>query len=165
LLAATATRAAEPPAPAEPTTYAVGVAKIDITPSFPVRLNGFAGRLDESIGVTQPIYACALAVGSDEEGPALLVTVDNLGMPADIAAQISARLQAKAKIAPERIAFSASHTHTAPMLSGANTTLFGVPIPAEHLAQIDRYTAEFIDKLADRPSARSRATNRTRRPA
>ncbi|MBX9792637.1 MAG: HEAT repeat domain-containing protein [Pirellulales bacterium] len=132
---------------AEPATYMVGVAKVDITPDFPVRLNGFAGRLEESSGVTQPIYAKALAFGADEEQPALLITVDILGVPADIAAKVAARLAAKAKIAPERIAFSASHTHTAPMLSGANITLFGVPIPPEHLAHIDRYTETFIDKL------------------
>lgn len=154
LLIVTSASAAEPPAlaadpltPAERATYAVGVAKIEITPGFPVRLNGFAGRLDESIGVTQPIFATALALGSDEDGPALLVTIDNLGIPADIAAKIATRLKTTAKIAPERIAISASHTHTAPMLSGANTTLFGVPIPPEHLVHIDRYTEELVDKL------------------
>lgn len=132
---------------AEPATYPLGVAKIDITPEFPVRLNGFASRLEESTGVTQPIHATALALGSDKEGPALLFTIDNLGMPADIAAKVSSQLAAKTQIPAKRITFSASHTHTAPMLSGANPTLYGVPIPAEHLAHIDRYTAEFIDKL------------------
>ena len=132
---------------AEPATYLVGVAKIDITPDFPVRLNGFGGRLDESNGVTQPIYAKALAFGADEEPPALLITVDNLGVPADVAAKVTARLVERAKFNAERIAFSASHTHTAPMLSGANITLFGVAIPPEHLAHIDRYTELFIDKL------------------
>jgi putative membrane-bound dehydrogenase-like protein len=141
------TPAAGSTTPAAPATYSVGVAKIDITPSFPVRLNGFAGRLEESIGVTQPIFAKALAIGTDAEGPALLITIDNLGIPADIAAKLAARLKAKANIAPQRIALSASHTHTAPMLTGANTTLFGVPIPPEHLAHIDRYTEEFLDKL------------------
>lgn len=131
----------------EPPTYAVGVAKIDITPEFPVRLNGFGFRREESIGVTQPIFAKALAIGSDEEQPALLITIDNLGIPADIAAKVANRLETKANISPDRIAFSASHTHTAPMLSGANTTLFGEPIPPEHLAHIDRYTDEFINKL------------------
>ena len=48
---------------------------------------------------------------------------------------------------PERLAITATHTHTAPMLKGTNQTLFGVPIPEEHLAHIDQYTAEFLDKL------------------
>ncbi|MGD9646314.1 MAG: PVC-type heme-binding CxxCH protein [Pirellulales bacterium] len=129
--------------------YTIGVAKIDVTPDFPVRLNGFGFRRDESVGVTQPIYAKALAIGTDAEGPALLITIDNLGMPADIAAPVAARLATKANIAPERIAFSASHTHTAPMLNGANTTLFGEPIPPEHLVHIDRYTSLLIDKLEE----------------
>jgi putative membrane-bound dehydrogenase-like protein len=33
------------------------------------------------------------------------------------------------------------------MLTGANPTLFGVPIPGEHQANIDRYTPVFIDEL------------------
>ena len=33
------------------------------------------------------------------------------------------------------------------MLAGANPTIFGTPIPKEHLANIDKYTPVFIDKL------------------
>ena len=51
------------------------------------------------------------------------------------------------KVKPERLAITATHTHTGPMLKGANVTLFGTPIPKEHLANIDKYTVEFLDKL------------------
>src|SRR5436190_1843349 len=64
----------------------------------------------------------------------------------DITRELVRRFE-KAGLKPERLAITATHTHTAPMLSGANQTLFGVPIPPEHLAHIDAYTKEFIDKL------------------
>jgi len=135
------------PAPAaEPGTYRAGVAKVDITPDHPVRLNGFGFRRDESEGVNQPIYARALAVDAGDGSPAVLLTVDVLGIPADIYDELAKRL-AKAGVKKERFAAAATHTHTAPMLTGANPTIFGTPIPKEHLASIDKYTPKFVDGL------------------
>lgn len=127
--------------------YRVGVAQVDITPSHPIRLNGFGFRRTESEGVYQRIWARALAIEDESKEPALLITVDVLGIPDDIRAEIAKRLEKKANLKSERLAITATHTHTAPMLKGANPTLFGVPIPKEHLANIDKYTVEFLDKL------------------
>ncbi|MCH8043021.1 MAG: neutral/alkaline non-lysosomal ceramidase N-terminal domain-containing protein [Planctomycetes bacterium] len=140
----------------------VGVAKIDITPNYPVRMNGFGSRRAESEGVTQRIWAKALALGGDDDKPAVLITVDNLGIPAELRATIVQRLKKRTGISADRIALTATHTHTAPMLKGNNTTLFGLPIPPAHQQHIDRYTAELIDAiekvalaaLADRQPAR-----------
>ncbi len=142
--------------------YAVGVARIDITPAYPVRLSGFGFRRAESEGVTQRIWAKALAIGTDEQGPAVFITVDNLGVPARLVDDLAGRLGKKSKLAPPRLAVTATHTHTAPMLTGVAPTLFGEPIPKEHQERIDRYTAELTDKLeqvalaalADRKPAR-----------
>jgi putative membrane-bound dehydrogenase-like protein len=150
------------PAPADPRTqevYPVGVARIDITPRYRVRLSGFGFRRAESEGVTQRIWAKALAIG--ERRPAVLVTVDNLGVPAGIVRELARRLEKKG-VAADRLAVTATHTHTAPMLTNVCPTLFGTPIPKEHQQHIDRYTREFTDQLekvalaalADRKSAR-----------
>src|SRR5262249_52891085 len=130
------------PAPAE--DHSVGVAAVDITPNYPVRLSGFGNRRTESEGVTQPIWAKALAIGDDD--PAVLVTVDNLAIPAYIVEDLAGRLK-KAGVKAERGAVTATHTHTAPMLTNVCPTLFGVPIPAEHQKHIDRYTRELADNL------------------
>ena len=42
----------------------VGVANIDITPAYPVRLSGYAVRKKESEAVAQQLWAKALAIGS-----------------------------------------------------------------------------------------------------
>jgi putative membrane-bound dehydrogenase-like protein len=128
-----------------PDLYNVGVAKIDITPSYPVRLSGFGFRRTESEGVTQRIWAKALAI--DDGTPAVVVTVDNLGIPARMVEEVAARLAKKAQLPRNRLAVTATHTHTAPMLTGVAPTLFGMPIPKEHQDHIDRYTAELTDKL------------------
>src|SRR5689334_5216514 len=117
---------------ADPATgiYGVGVATVDITPTYAVRLSGFGFRRTESEGVTQRIWAKALAI--DDGEPAVLLTVDNLGVPAYLVQEVAARLARKAGIRSERLAVTATHTHTAPMLRGVAPTLFGQPIPREH---------------------------------
>ena len=128
-------------------TTMAGVAKVDITPDYPVRLSGFGSRREESDGVTHPIWAKALALGAEGESPAILVTVDNLGVPDDMVCDLATRLKRKAGIDPARVAVSSTHTHTAPMLTNVAPTLFGEPIPPDHQAHIDRYTKELADHM------------------
>ena len=126
---------------AEPATpYKVGVARVEITPDHPIRLNGFGGRRAESEGAYQKIWAKALAIEDGTNSPAVLLAVDVLGIPADLYDELARRLEKKAGLKRERLAVTATHTHTGPMLSGANPTIFGVPIPKEHQANIDKYT-------------------------
>jgi hypothetical protein len=135
--------AAEPELP-----YKVGVAKVDITPDHAIRLNGFGFRRAESEGTYDKIHARALAI-DDGKAPVVLLTVDVLGIPADVYDELARRLEKKAGIKKERLAVTATHTHTGPMLTGANPTLFGMPIPKDHLANLDKYTPRFIDKLEE----------------
>ena len=139
----------------------VGVAKIDITPDFPVRLNGYYGRNIEATNAAQHIFAKALAIGSDKEGPAIFVTIDNCIVPRIVREQVVECLLKKAHIEPTRVALCVSHTHTAPCLTGAAPNLFGMDIPAADQAHIDRYTRELIDKV----EKVSLAALKDRRPA
>ncbi len=125
----------------------VGVARIDITPEYSVRLNGFGFRRTPSEGVTQRIWAKALVIADPERGPAVLITADNLGVPADIVDAVAAQLAPAIGLRRDRLTITATHTHTAPMLHGIAPTIFGVEIPDEDQAAIDRYTLEFTDKL------------------
>jgi putative membrane-bound dehydrogenase-like protein len=140
LALSTAAPAADPPA------YKAGVAEVDVTPDHPIRLNGFGFRRTESEGVYQRIHARALAIDTGDGSPAVLLTADVLGIPADIYDELARRL-AKVGVKKERLAVTATHTHTGPMLKGANPTIFGTPIPKEHQANIDRYTPKFLDGL------------------
>ena len=72
--------------------FQVGVAKADVTPEYPIRLSGYGSRRTESEGVAQRIFAKALAIGSNADGVALLITVDNCGVPASITDEIARRL-------------------------------------------------------------------------
>ncbi len=125
----------------------MGVARIDITPSYPIRLTGYAVRRTESDGVAQHLWAKALAIGSDREHPAILITVDNCGVPANVHDEVVARLKRARRIASERVAICSSHTHCAPMLKGFAPNIFGAPLPPEEDARVERYTRELTDAL------------------
>lgn len=125
----------------------VGAARQDITPTYPIRLNGFGFRRTESEGITQPIWAKALAFEDPSTGPAILIAIDNLGVPDYIHAELSQRLSRSLGLKPERLCLTATHTHTAPLLKDFTPTIFSVPIPASHLEHVDRYTGELIDAM------------------
>ena len=85
-------------------TVPVGAAKMDVTPDYPIRLTGYASRQTESEGVAQRLWAKALAIGSDEgDGPAVLITVDNCGVPDNVTREVASALSQKAGIRPERL--------------------------------------------------------------
>ena len=132
---------------ADDSLISVGVARIDVTPDGPIRQNGYAARKTESTGVAQRLWAKALAIGSDEQGPAILVTVDNCLVPAELTDEVARRLEKTAHIRRERFVVCASHTHAGPCLKGAAPFIFGEPTPPEHQARIDRYTEQFTDWL------------------
>ena len=125
----------------------VGVARIDITPTYPIRLTGYASRQTESEGVAQHLWAKALAIGSDQDRPAILITVDNCGVPANVREEVVQRLYKAKRLDPDRIAVCSTHTHSAPWLKGFAPNIFGGPIPAAEEARVERYTRELTDAL------------------
>jgi len=131
---------------AEP-TWRIGVAKVDITPTEPVRLSGYGSRRAEHEGVVQRIWAKAIALQSGEGQPAVLLTVDNCGVPASMRDAVRQRVNARTPLADERFAVCSSHTHCAPMLTGVLPNLFSMDIPDEHQQGIARYTAALTDQL------------------
>src|SRR5947207_642273 len=134
-------------AAAKPRGYQVGLAKLDITPEGPIRLSGFYNRQTESIGVRQHIFARAMAIRNADGMPAVLITVDSIGIPAAMRNEIAHRLATKKNIPNERLAICATHSHTTPMLAGVLATMFGAPIPPDQQQRIDKYTSELTDKL------------------
>ncbi|MBU6398915.1 MAG: neutral/alkaline non-lysosomal ceramidase N-terminal domain-containing protein, partial [Verrucomicrobia bacterium] len=129
------------------TRYPIGAARIDITPAYPIRLNGYVVRKTESQGIQQRLWAKALAIGGDRDGPAILITVDNCGLPASVVDEVAARLTRRAGIPRERLAVCSSHTHAGPCVTGMAPNIFAESIPEAQRATIARYTRELIGKL------------------
>ena len=125
----------------------LGVARIDVTPGVPIRLTGYASRKTNSAGVEQKLWAKALALGSDQAGPAVLVTLDNCGIAEETYRQVARRLAQSGHLPPDRLVIACSHTHCGPCTTRWAPNIFAQDIPADQLAVIDRYTRELVDKL------------------
>jgi hypothetical protein len=138
---------AQPSLAARETFYPVGAAQVDITPDYSIWLNGYAARQNESAGIDQHIFAQALAIGGDKQSLTILLTVDNVGVPASVRNEVAARLAKKAGLRNERFALCSTHTHTAPMLTGSIPNIFGAGLPPDQQGRVDRYTRELTDKL------------------
>ena len=138
---------APPSLAANETYYEVGAAQVDITPDYPIRLSGYGARRIESEGIDQHLFAQALAIGANKKSLSVLITVDNLAVPAYLREEVATRLAKKAGLRNERFAVCSTHAHTAPMLTGACPNIFSADIPPDQQERIDRYTRELTDKL------------------
>lgn len=125
----------------------VGAAKIDVGPEGPIRLHGYLARKTPSVGIDQPIFAKALAIGSKPADIAVLITLDGLGFTDALATEVAGRIENKAGVGRAHIAFSASHTHYAPCIAGLAPNIFGMKIAAHEQAAIDAYTRKLADQL------------------
>jgi hypothetical protein len=125
----------------------VGAAQVDITPEYAVRLSGYSSRRKESEGVAAKIWAKALAIGdASRGGPALLVTVENCGVPGTLVEAVYARLEPSG-LRREQLVVSSSHSHTAPWLEDFAPFLAGDLLPVEHGQRMKQYARELEDKL------------------
>lgn len=125
----------------------IGLARKDVSPSYPVRLTGYAARANFSQGTMQPLWAKALALGADKELPRVLVTVDNCGVSSRVIEEVARRLADKASLPRENLVVASSHTHSGPMVRGFAENIFVRDLTPEENAATDRYTAELTDSL------------------
>lgn len=123
----------------------VGVAEVDITPDYPIRLSGYGSRRTESDGIIQRIWAKALAIGSDADGSVVLVAVENCGLPDELTEEVSRRVREKTGVSRANFVACFTHTHSAPCLTNAAPFLFSSDIPPDQQETIDRYTRQFKD--------------------
>ncbi len=123
-----------------------GVATIDITPSGPILLAGYGERKTESTGVLQPLYAKAIAFGSNPRELSVLVTADLIGIQWYMTQQVANNIAHKTGMDPARFVICASHTHSGPEI-GNLINHFSRQLPPEEIGRIDLYLEELAKKL------------------
>jgi neutral ceramidase len=146
LLFASSARADAPLPDAGPTIL-VGAAKVDITPDLPIRLSGYESRQTEADRAETRLYARALAIGADEQSPAVLITLELIGVGAETSAIVADALRMDPGLPRERIAISAIHTHNGPALSDVLPFMFSSDLSSDQSNRIKRYTTELRPKL------------------
>ncbi|MDG1855158.1 MAG: neutral/alkaline non-lysosomal ceramidase N-terminal domain-containing protein [Verrucomicrobiales bacterium] len=122
----------------------VGVAKVDVTPKEPVVLAGYGGRTKEFDGIDSSLWARCMVIGRNE--PAVIVVVDNCGVPGKLRSLLAKRLS-KHGIPEKNLVVSATHTHNAPNLRGYAPILWAGRASPDQEKGIDNYTNFLIDKM------------------
>lgn len=141
----------------------VGAARADITPDLPIQLAGYQQRTLEATRVLAPLQVRALAIGSDEEGPVVLVTADVIAVSDALSEAIARAVRAQHPvIGRERIAVCATHQHNGPAIAGTIPFMFSRDLPDEVSGRLDKFAvllrqemiAVALAALADRRPAR-----------
>jgi putative membrane-bound dehydrogenase-like protein len=99
--------------------------------------------------VSQPLWARAMAIGSDSSGPAVLIAVDNCGVSAAIRRAVAAEAERLHGISPDRLTITSTHTHSAPMLTGVLNHLLIRDMTDDESSSVDRYTQYLTQKLVN----------------
>lgn len=124
--------------------YSVGTARVEITPQQPVWMGGYAFRNRPHEGVLSPLWAKALVI-YEQGAPALLIlTVDLVGLSADLIGRIQQQIESRHGVRDEQLVIFSSHTHSAP-LAWSDTPL--APDNEEAARQMEAYGDWLVDRL------------------
>ena len=122
-----------------------GIARVDITPSGPIWLSGYASRTHPSEGTLTRLWAKALALESTPGGRIVIVTTDLIGFPRSLGDEVAARVKRLYGWKRSQLLLSASHTHTGPMVWPNLINLVVLP-PGEQRKLVD-YRQRLADEL------------------
>ncbi|HLU47206.1 MAG TPA: neutral/alkaline non-lysosomal ceramidase N-terminal domain-containing protein, partial [Planctomycetota bacterium] len=127
------------------TGWRAGTGRVDITPSGPAWLSGYASRDSRSTGILGPIEVKALAL-EDARGRRLVaITCDLLTMPRTLAEPVARELASRWALPRSRILLTASHSHSAPVIRDALIGMY--PLSSADFREIDEYTERVRNAL------------------
>lgn len=104
---------------------------------------GYADRKHPHEGVRQDIYAKALALEDETGKRFVMVTLDLVGIPRNIADPIAERAAKEHGLARERLLLNCSHTHSGPIVGMRERTSYR--LTDEQEAVVARYSRKFVD--------------------
>ncbi|MDD3904693.1 MAG: neutral/alkaline non-lysosomal ceramidase N-terminal domain-containing protein [Sphaerochaeta sp.] len=115
----------------------LGVSKVCITPSMPLRLSGYAIRNSNFTEVKEDIYIRVYYFLSNDS-PCLLVYADLLWWNSEFIKKIRPILQEKYALKPHQVFFVASHNHSGPPTGDSFTKLLEEYSPAYEIELQDK---------------------------
>ena len=124
----------------EPFSHRVGLSRIDVTPTEPVRMAGYGSRNRPSDGVATPLYVRCMAIqGTVQEPPALLISIETIGLPGSMTREMANQIEEQYHVKREKIVFCSTHTHAAPDLVSELSNIFATPLSEDEIAAGQRY--------------------------
>ncbi len=131
------------PAPAAD-SWQAGAAKRIITPKEPMWMAGYGGRTAPSHGKLSELYAKALWLKAGDSQPAVVLTLDLVGIDRTLAERVRSGIGTSLSIEPGRVLIATSHTHSGPVVGKNLATLHYYQLSANYQKQIDAYAEELL---------------------
>ncbi|XOV92665.1 MAG: neutral/alkaline non-lysosomal ceramidase N-terminal domain-containing protein [Bacteroidota bacterium] len=99
--------------PPAQTNLKAGFAKVNITPSEPVRMSGYGSRTEPYEGIHDDLFACA-SVFDNAELKTCIITADVIGFSHEFVDETRSLIQKQTGIPATNVMITAVHNHSAP---------------------------------------------------
>lgn len=144
--------------------WKAAAAKLNITPTEPMWMSGYASRSKPGSGKTTEIYAKVLLLEDEEAKRLVTITFDFVGVPQPFGQELAAAVEKRFGIRPANLFLNASHTHSGPMVrlippfkAGGKTRPAYAKVPADEAdkyvglvqAYLAKLQADLLDEIAD----------------
>lgn len=129
--------------------FQAGVARVEISPTEPIRLSGYAARSTPYEAIDTPLYVRAMVLREGTGPLRALVSVDSIGLPGDLTVEIARLLEKQHSIARDDLVINGTHSHTAPQLARGLDNLYTIPQTKEERALTDAYTNLVRDRVVE----------------
>ena len=118
-------------------TFKAGAAKINITPTTPIRMSGYGGRDEPFKGVHDSLYVTS-TVFMDGTNKAVIITADLIGFSHSFCEETIGKIESTFDIKKDLILLSANHNHGGPR----NRTYGNTADP-----EVEKYVDELQKKI------------------
>ncbi|HEX2475179.1 MAG TPA: neutral/alkaline non-lysosomal ceramidase N-terminal domain-containing protein [Lacipirellulaceae bacterium] len=129
------------------TPWHAGFARVDATPRGPVRMAGYGGRDHPSEGVDTPLYVRAAALQHGEGPRHVLISVDTIGLPGSLVAELMQQIEQRHNLSRQRIVVTCTHTHCAPDLVSELSNIFAVDLTESEISAGKRYRLQLTQAI------------------
>src|SRR5690606_33555010 len=128
-------------------TWMAAVAKVNITPSYPIWLAGYSSRTSPSTGKLTDLWAKAIFFEDSKGKQAVLVTSDLLGFPKKVSDNIRDRIEKQYGLLRDQVLLNSSHTHSAPVLENALVDIYNMDETQKEKVSV--YSRALEDKIVE----------------
>lgn len=136
--------------------FEAGFAKLDITPTKPLRLDGYGSREKPFDSIDEKLYTRAMALKTSSGELHVIVSVETIGFAAMHTDAVFEAVHKKHSIPRNRFVLCSTHSHTAPHIVGGLQGLYAKPLTKmekdnseEYTKWIQKKVVAVVDKAVD----------------
>ncbi len=135
------------PVQADEPTWKAAVVSIDVTPTEPMTMAGYASRTTPSQGIATPLYVKVLVLEDGQGRRAVIVTSDLISITQPLRAQVAAAAKERFQLDPTGLLMNCSHTHCGPVVKDDVETSVMYQVDGEQAKRIEAYFVRLRDLI------------------